>query len=975
MRKPSKNAGDCFTPQFWVRWLGLPQWTAVIDRDGLHITILDDIRDGAILDVSARAKRGWLWWRVVIEGMDVPVLSGLSHKNAGRFVAALAHEKSVAVAEAAATAAAVRRLEVELKADYDTLVPLVNELKEEMCSAESYLAARDRERISARVHVMRERIDATHSRTQGPHAARLQITQELINLLAFFSQLSAALDKRNEVFVNDELQRWRSFFDCCEEQPLTDEQARAAITFEESTLLIAAAGSGKTSTLVAKVLYALAKGIAKPNEILCLAFNKKAAAEIGVRIKARLKAITQAESPIDRCIKERLRNLGEKKIESCTFHSLGVKIINAMGNNYPKVMSQSRENAERTSRAIDLCQERSPQFKSKWLRLQTLERVARPDEDKIKCLSAEEYDAYLRKVWSKAERQAGIRTLGCRTPVKSFDEVVISNWLYVNGVEFNYEEPYKLGAELLCPGGLWQPDFTYRVGDREVIHEHFGLDKDGKAPARFSNPEKYEKEARRKQEVLRQLNPLNFWTTSAEYYDGTLFGKLEKHLVEAGISISPRTLEEVLDQLKMIDLDPDNKLIENAVKQIRQNGWTLETLDSRLSELPEHERERARLFLDVIWAVAGTVNELLVKDRRMDYPEQMRRGLNYLREKPGLMPFRFILADEFQDMAPGRGEMIQIMLHAREASFLFAVGDDWQAINRFAGSDLQFFSKFGIKFGRREGDVAQCKLTRTFRSNQGIAAVARAFVLCNKSQMRKDVSADDPTRQGVIEVQTYRDDAQLLPKVEKILKRWRARHPADKKPSVFLLCRYGLKHAKGFSEQDIRDLSTRWANRVELHEDAGDEDDEDDDEEDNPAGDKPPTLYMTMHKSKGLQADYVLILGMFSRRHDGYCFPSEFEDDPLKQIVLSPQEALPDAEERRLFYVALTRAKHQVVLLTHAEHPSKYVTELLRDHCCGGAVVSRGPISSGLPARNDFGNVLHGGPAVSSKRGRFKRRR
>ena len=123
--------------------------------------------------------------------MDVPVLSGLSHKNAGRFVAALAHEKSVAVAETAATAAAVRRLEVELKADYDTLVPLVNELKEEMCSAESYLAARDRERISARVHVMRERIDATHSRTQGPHAARLQITQELINLLAFFSQLSA----------------------------------------------------------------------------------------------------------------------------------------------------------------------------------------------------------------------------------------------------------------------------------------------------------------------------------------------------------------------------------------------------------------------------------------------------------------------------------------------------------------------------------------------------------------------------------------------------------------------------------------------------------------------------------------------------------------------------------------------------------------------------------------------------------------
>ena len=80
-------------------------------------------------------------------------------------------------------------------------------------------------------------------------------------------------------------------------------------------------------------------------------------------------------------------------------------------------------------------------------------------------------------------------------------------------------------------------------------------------------------------------------------------------------------------------------------------------------------------------------------------------------------------------------------------------------------------------------------------------------------------------------------------------------------------------------------------------------------------------------------------LGMFSGFHDRYCFPSEFGDDPFMELVLSPKEALPDAEERRLFYVALTRAKHQVLLLTHAEHPSKYVTELLRDHRCDGAVV------------------------------------
>ena len=537
MCKPSKNEGDCFTPQFWARRLGLAQWAAVIDRDGLHITVPGDIRDRAILDVSAHAERGWPWSRVVIEGMDVPVLRGLSHKNAERFLAALAREKSKA-AEAAATAAAVRQLEAELKADHDTLAPLVNELKGEIDPPKRYLGARDRERLIARVHLMRERIDATHGRTQNPHAASLQITQELIKLLSFFSQLPVALPARNEDFVTEELQRWRSFFDNCEEQPLTDEQARAVITFEENTLLVAAAGSGKTSTVVGKVLYALANGIAKPNEILCLAFNKKAAEEIGKRIKVRLKAITGPESLIDVHIKKHLKNLGKIEIESRTFHSLGVKIIEATGNNYNPVLSTDTQSANRVSRAIELCQAQSTQFKTNWLLLQTVARFPRPDETQFH--SEKEYRDYLRDVWCQKKQQLdGIRTMGCTKLVKSFEEVAISNWLYLKGVEFKYEERYLRGAELLCPGGTWLPDFTYTAGERVVIHEHFGLNKDGKAPAWFNNPEKYAEEAQRKQKVLRQIDPLHFWTTSADYKDGTLFDKLEKHLVAAGIPMTP----------------------------------------------------------------------------------------------------------------------------------------------------------------------------------------------------------------------------------------------------------------------------------------------------------------------------------------------------------------------------------------------------------------------------------------------------
>lgn len=918
---------ESFQPQPWACRLGFTErWLAEVNCDGLRVSAAAQQHVWSALDTAAEVQRGWFWSRVVIQGRKRYALRGFLHENAEQFIAAIAREKL----------AALNRLQSDLQVDHDTLAPVCKDLVSEL-HTERYLAARDRERIAALLHAMRPRIEAAQMRVQNRHAQAFPITEALIKVLrplqAFVERAPKLLADRNRRFIDQELLRWRNFFDHCEERPLTDEQARAAITFEENTLLVAAAGSGKTSTVVGKVAYALAKGIARPEDILCLAFNGKAAEEIGERLKIRLKAMTQVTCPIDPILKQRLVALlaDGTKIESRTFHSLGLKIIHDVEPSHAQV-SKDHESKRRLQRAIERCQ-RDPQFATRWLLLQTVLRFAQPPDERFR--NEKEYLEYLRGIWRqrkfgrKAKGDEGILSLGCTKLVRSFEEMAISNWLYLMGVEFEYEVPYVEGAALLCPGKTWTPDFTYRVqgsqGERIVVHEHFALSADGKAPRFFRNPLGYVEEAKHKQAVLRQMDVRHFWTTSADYRDGTLFNKLEHQLTAAGVRLEPRATDDVLMRLKSIGQSPDIELINRAVSQIRQNGWDKSTLEARLQRQPEPAR--ARLFLEVVWPVAEAVKVLLGEDKCLDYDEMIRRALGYLHKEPTLLPFKLVLADEFQDTAPGRGELVRKILHAREDSLFFAVGDDWQAINRFAGSDLRFFNEFGQTFNRRDQAHARCDLTRTFRSNQGIADVARHFVLKNKSQMSKEVHADDKTRRGVIDVQTYLDDTDVLPKVEETLDRWVAHHPVGKKPSVFLLGRYSEKHAGGLSGDQIKELNERWADRIELHT-----------KKKNAA----PSMYLTMHTSKGLQADYVLIVGLFGVEHDWFCFPSEREDDPLLQLVLPPKETLADADERRLFYVALTRAKHQVVVLAQKRHPSTYALELLREHRDGTVLFNGG---------------------------------
>lgn len=255
------------------------------------------------------------------------------------------------------------------------------------------------------------------------------------------------------------------------------------------------------------------------------------------------------------------------------------------------------------------------------------------------------------------------------------------------------------------------------------------------------------------------------------------------------------------------------------------------------------------------------------------------------------------MIDEFQDISVDRYQFLLSLRTPNPLTKLYCVGDDWQSIYRFTGSDLSLFSQFPYYFGCTE----ECKIETTYRFGNPLIDRSSEFVQKNPLLKQKQIHprADNPPETKISFV-GYENDEALQSLVERMV----SRVPEDK--SVYIISRYTYD-VYSLKNERFGPMYDRVSDSITL----------------NIAGRK--VKFMTIHGSKGLEADYVFILNC---NRGLYGFPSLVSDDPVLDYVLSDPEHFEYAEERRVYYVAITRAKEHTIVLYNKDNPSPFVVEM-----------------------------------------------
>jgi DNA helicase IV len=667
------------------------------------------------------------------------------------------------------------------------------------------------------------------------------------------------------------LRRYKTLFDTAERKDdrpslpsLTLEQRKAAISTERATIVVASAGSGKTAVVVAKVRYLLASGKAKPEDILLIAFNRAAAEEM----------------------RERCETLLGSAINTHTFHSLGAFILRHI--DVPVRVSSLAEDGGAFARFLvrairDLGSE--PAFALGLIRLVRLDRNPLFESREFDSLA--EYEAAI-------EERGELRTLD-KTLVKSRGEQDIANYLYVRSVRFSYERAY----DAVCPRGPrdYLPDF--HLTGTNIFIEFFGVDRRGRTAAGIDH-RKYAAEMEWKRNIHAQHGTRLISLYSWQRTENKLIDALESGLRDHGIEQKPRPVADILRELNAPEWESEfSALVSTFLTHYRSNDLSMTELARRAQRLRNLERERALCFLDVFKHIEEFYRTHLDEEQRIDFSDMINKAANAIRAGKFAPPWRHVIVDEFQDISIGRYHLLEQMLRGPRRPRLFAVGDDWQSINRFAGADSSIMTRAGAYFRA----PAMLFLSETFRFGQDLANVSSQFITRNPDQIRKSVRSRRP-RRGVACVlwwTSFKKHRSLLEVVRRLV----AAEDVTGK-TLLLLARY-----KKFlpDRTQLTDVESIWPGTVL----------------------KPTTI----HSSKGLEADYVAVLrvrDVVPRAKGGrYSFPAAMFDDTLLSLVMPNPEAFVHAEERRLMYVALTRAKLRVDLICHRMFPSPFAIEIAKE--------------------------------------------
>lgn len=657
------------------------------------------------------------------------------------------------------------------------------------------------------------------------------------------------IERRNLKFVEDEMVRFKDFFDNIESNSLTVEQRKSIIIDEDNCLVVAGAGTGKTSTIVGKAGYLVKKGLASPNEILLIAFNKGVVSEMEQRIRSRLGITPKVK----------------------TFHSFGLEVIAESRGAKPSVSELAEDRAKLLSKILEIVKdmihdERFAQLVCEYFLFHfALYRSA------FEFNSSGEYFEYL--------KEFDIRSLkGDR--VKSFEECDIANFLYINGADYLYEEPYPVKTADVNHR-QYKPDFF--LPEYGVYIEHFGIDREGRT-APYVSQRDYHDEMIWKRNIHKEYNTLLIETYSYERQEGRLLNNLEQKLRAKGVVFKPLPGNRIFDKLNELGrVNSFILLLTTFLDLYKSSGRTPNEIRNKVAS----EDTRTLAFLDIFFHVYNEYVRCLEKKEEIDFNDMLSIATNLVTQGKYKSRFKYILVDEFQDLSQSRYRFLKSLLD-QNSSKLFCVGDDWQSIYRFTGSDLSIMLDFEKNFEFNKRSFLQ----ETFRFSNKLCDFSTKFILQNPTQIEKKIESgkkkDDRPAVTIVHEKTENALERIIGQIKET---------CEEKVSVFIIGRYNY-----LEPENLREIAQKYP--------------------------KLNVEFTTAHSSKGLEADYVIIIGLIGGERG---FPCQIADDPVVNLVLARQESFPNAEERRLFYVAVTRArKHVYLVVDEVYKASAFVSEIQR---------------------------------------------
>lgn len=746
--------------------------------------------------------------------------------------------------------------------------------------------------------------------------------------------------------LENELGKQEEYFD--------DEKATVLSTTGKNILVQARAGSGKTEAIALRVRQLIKFYGAKPDEILVLAFNNKAADEFCERIEKYCGHGIATEA------------------NTLTFHALARRIANTGKHQLVDKKSHSKEH--------------NRHGKDETLQIDFVRECFNEVEDRDRSLIGKLFYLFLKAASEKikgafrndSEYYLYLRNQEYTTIagefVKSTGEKYIADFLFEHRIskngkelEYVYERNIK---KLLNTKYPYNPDFSlFYVEDKrreqlQAVIEYFGFTKKSPGYPGFfeteERAEKYLRESDEKRNLFSDVNNIAFNITFIEMSvddfeqiktnssldDEQVRNQFEKiirqRLIGKGFEVLDLEIKEVL--AKIPNVDRRKKKLVEQITQFINRAQKLSYDPGKVREISEIEKLNANLskrneyFIKIACRVYDEYRSRLEKEGYTDFDGLFIDAIDKITKegtKCKIMPtfgnkeveisnIKYILIDEYQDFSELFYKLIDEIRNINTLISFFCVGDDWQAINGFAGSDLKYFKMFETEYFKGGSRV---RLLTNYRSNKNIVLHSNLLMaglgpggepeknkpdgavylsellrveLRNDQEHINEYAKDKRYVDAACSLLDKEDTSKSIPlELARYLKtvEYIVSNKVDTKKQVCLLFRANKLH--GLSISKFADKIGEWCPK------------------------RPKTLkkkvngkdvlvnidYSTAHSFKGKERDVVIIVGA-NRRN----FPKFHPDNELMEVLGVTMQKVRD-EEKRLFYVAITRAKEELYLI------------------------------------------------------------